>query len=489
VSVAKSSAPRLTLVLPFLALGLAEVAFGQTDLLDSFNGTNGAEPFGTLVQGTNGYLYGTAQVGGANSEGTIFKMTPGGALTTVYNFCALTDCADGQQPLAGLVEATNGYLYGTTSGGSPSCTANCGTIFKISLSGALTTLHTFCTLSSCPDGAFPTGTLVQASNGDLYGTTTYGGAHGSYGTIFKITPSGSFSSVYSFCALAGCADGAVPYAGLIQTRSGVLYGTTYYGGANGAGTAFKITPSGTLTTLHSFCAETGCTDGQYPYGGLVLATNGDFYGTTLVGGLSTCSAGSCGTVFKMTSTGTATTIHKFCSLADCADGEYPYGGLVQASNGYLYGTTGSGGSNQCGTIFKITPSGTLTILSSLTAQGTCDNGGPFTGLTEATTGVFFGTTYSGGTNDYGTVFSMSTGLAPFVETRPTIGTVGEAVTIVGYQLTDTTSVMFNGVAASFTVVSATEISTKVPAGATSGTVQVVTSTHTLPSNVAFTLSP
>jgi uncharacterized repeat protein (TIGR03803 family) len=191
----------------------------------------------------------------------------------------------------------------------------------------------------------------------------------------------------------------------------------------------------------------------------------------------------------MTSTGTATTIHKFCSLADCADGEYPYGGLVQASNGYLYGTTGSGGSNQCGTIFKITPSGTLTILSSLTAQGTCDNGGPFTGLTEATTGVFFGTTYSGGTNDYGTVFSMSTGLAPFVETRPTIGTVGEAVTIVGYQLTDTTSVMFNGVAASFTVVSATEISTKVPAGATSGTVQVVTSTHTLPSNVAFTVSP
>ena len=230
-----------------------------------------------------------------------------------------------------------------------------------------------------------------------------------------------------------------------------------------------MTPAGKLTTLHSFDS----TDGFYPYAGLVLATNGDFYGTTANGG-----AHSYGTVFRITTEGTLTTLHSF----DGTDGSEVNAGPVQATNGNLYGATYGGGAHSDGTVFEITPAGTLTTLLSFDYTDGSEVTG---GLVQATNGTFYGTTYGGGTDGYGTVFSLSVGLGPFVETLPTSGKAGAAVTVLGSNLTGATKVTFNGTAATFKVVSSTEITTTVPTGATTGPVEVVIPGGTLTSNVNF----
>jgi len=453
--------------------------------LASFDGTDGELPDAAPVQATDGNLYGTTWNGGASDLGTVFKTTPAGTLTTLYNFCRQSGCADGANPVAGLVQAANGDFYGTTSYGG---TTNKGTVFRITPSGTLTTLHSFCSLSGCTDGSLPYAGLVQATNGNLYGTTVNGGATG-LGTIFKITPAGTLTTLYSFCAQSNCTDGSYPWAALVQATNGYLYGTTQGGGAHNGGTVFKVTPSGALTTLYSFCRESGCGDGDWPEAGLVQATNGDFYGTTYFGG-----AGGDGTVFKITPTGTPTTLYSFCSQGAhpvCTDGGMPTAGLVQAADGNFYGTTEYGGASACeygcGTIFKITPNGTLTTLHSLCSQTNCTDGEyPFAGLVQATNGDLYGATTAGGANGgYGMVFGLYVGLAPFVGTQPTSGEVGAAVKILGTNLTGATSVTFNGAAAAFTVVSPSLITTTVPTGATTGTVQVITPSGTLSSNVPF----
>jgi uncharacterized repeat protein (TIGR03803 family) len=419
-------------------------------------------------------------------------MTPNGTLTTLYNFCSQPNCADGAVP-GQLVLANNGDLYGTTgNGGTNTCTLEfappgCGTVFKITSVGALTTLYNFCAQPNCADGMFPPGLaggLVQASNGNFYGTTSAGGAN-AVGTVFKITPSGTLTTLYSLCSLANCADGE--YAGgMVQASNGNLYGITYAGGTDGGGTVFKITPSGTLTTLYSFCSLANCTDGQNPEAGLVQTTNGSLYGTTLNGG-----AYGGGTIYKITPSGTFTTLYSFCSLANCADGQNLYSGLVQATDGDLYGTTHGGGAYGSGTIFAITANGTLTTIYSFCSLAFCDDGEfPIAGLVQATNGSLYGATDSGGANIfYGTIFSVSVGLGPFVESLPTVGKVGSAVKILGSNLTGATSVTFNGTAAVFTVHSPTLITTTVPPGATTGKIQVVTPGGTLSSNVPFRMRP
>jgi uncharacterized repeat protein (TIGR03803 family) len=442
---------------------------------------DGSDPFAGLVQATNGDLYGTTLSGGTsgtNSAGTIFKITPGGTLTTLYSFCSQTNCTDGADPYAGLVQASNGDLYGTTYFGG---TNGQGTVFKITQGGTPTTLYSFCSQSGCTDGADPYAGLVQAANGDFYGTTVYGGADG-FGTVFKITPSGTLTTLYRFCSdYPSCTDGADPYAGLVQAANGDFYGTTYGGGANGNyGTVFKITPGGTLTTLYSFCSQSGCTDGDHPEAGLVQAADGDFYGTTSGSGFSIA------TVFKITPTGTLTTLHSFNGTTD---GATPAAGLVQATNGDFYGTASSG-ANGYGTVFKITPSGTLTTLYRFCHQTHCPDGAtPHAGLVQDTNGDFYGTTIEGGSNNDGTVFRLSVGLGPFVKPRPPYGKVEAAVKILGTNLTGAASVSFNGTAAVFTVVSSSEITTTVPAGASSGEVQVVTPSGTLSSNASFRVVP
>jgi uncharacterized repeat protein (TIGR03803 family) len=304
--------------------------------LVSFDGTDGNNAFAGLVQATNGDLYGTTYYGGANGDGTIFKMTTSGTLTTLYSFCSESGCTDGYDAYTGLVQATNGDLYGTTYAGGAD---GGGTVFKITPGGTLTTLYSFCSQSGCPDGEYPLGALVQAANGDFYGTTYEGGADG-YGTVFKITPSGTLTTLYSFCSQGvypDCTDGEYPYAGLVQATNGDFYGTASSGGANGNGTVFKITPSGTLTTLHTFAGYP--TDGPYTTAGLVQATNGDLYGTAEYGGVNCGDIGGCGTVFKITPGGTLTTLYSFCSQGgiDCTDGDTPMGGWSRPPTGISTG--------------------------------------------------------------------------------------------------------------------------------------------------------
>jgi uncharacterized repeat protein (TIGR03803 family) len=467
--------------------------------LHSFDYTDGFAPWAALVQGTDGSLYGTTYFGAntffppcGSGCGTVFKITPSGTLTTLYSFCPSDNCNTGSSPMAALVQVANGDFYGTTApAGDPSG----GTVFKIAPDGTLTVLYTFCSQRSCTDGSGPSGALVQAANRNFYGTTSQGGATSincsfGCGTVFRITPSGTLTTLYTFCQQSGCPDGSAP-TGVVQAINGNFYGTTYEGGANcadsgGCGTVFKITPAGKLTTLYSFCAKTGCADGGFPAAALVRANDGNFYGTTQGGGVNSCGTEGCGTIFKITPAGKLTTLYSFCSQTGCPDGLYPVAALVQATDGNLYGTTAGDDVNGYGTVFKITPSGMLTTLYNFCSQSKCTDGqSPNAGLIQSTNGIFYGTTLYGGTLGYGTVFRLPVGLGPFVETQPTSGEVGTAVKILGTKLTDATSVTFNGTAAVFKVVSKSEIKTTVPSGATTGEVKVKTPKETLKSNVVF----
>jgi uncharacterized repeat protein (TIGR03803 family) len=445
--------------------------------LFSFDVTDGSQPYSSLVQGLDGNLYGTTLYGGPQSHdnGTVYKITPSGVLATLEVFSCIgnSNCPNGEFPYAGLALATDGSLYGTAMAGGAH---NRGAVFKISSSGTFTLVHSFVygRQECCPYGG-----LVQVANGDLYGTNA-GEALG--GTIFKITPRSNYSWVYCFCSGT---DGAAPYAAMVQGTDANLYGTTVNGGANGDGTVFKMTPSGTLTALYRFCSQTNCTDGANPYAGLVQGSDGNFYGTTANLGGGTHS----GTVFKITPGGALTTLHAFCSQTNCTDGANPYADLIQAIDGNFYGTTLGGGTYNRGTVFKITPSGTLTTLHSFCSQTNCTDGAnPYAGLVQATDGSFYGATSSYGAG-VGTVFRFSVGLGPFVESLPTSGNVGAAIKILGTKLTGTTAVSFNGIAATFTVVSGTEIMTTVPSGATTGFVTVTTPSGKLKSNKKFRVTP
>jgi uncharacterized repeat protein (TIGR03803 family) len=452
-------------------------------LLLSFDGADGAHPeYMSLVQGIDGDFYGTTSFGGANYQGEVFRITPTGTVKTIYSFCSQATCNDGVAPVAGLVLATDGSLYGTTPAGG---IGEAGTIFKLSPGGKLTTIHSFCTQNNCTDGVEPQAGLIQATDGNFYGTTG-----GGSGTVFKITPQGALTTLYSFCAQPNCSDGSEPLAGLVQGVDGNLYGTTYKGGNTaacppyGCGTVFKMTPRGLLTTLYSFCSQAKCADGEYPLAGLIQANDGNFYGTTTLGGSSSCYETACGTVFKIAPSGVLTTLNSFAG----SGGFSPSGGLIQATDGNFYGTT-AGSLTGSGMVFEITPSGTLTVLHDFDyAEGEAPEGG----LLQGTNGDFYGATYEGGSNSYfsyGTVFGLSTGLGPFVAFVRPYGKVGQTGGILGQGFTGATSVSLNGIPAAFTVRSDTFITATVPPGATTGYVTVTTPSGTLTSNVPFRVLP
>ncbi len=272
-------------------------------------------------------------------------------------------CADGSTPYSGLIIGADGNLYGTTlSGGSNAADNNCfcgglGTIFKISPAGKLTTLYDFCNFTNsggyCLDGGAPFGAFLQAANGNFYGMTNNGGTgvDNSGGTVFEMTPSGTLTTLYSFCAhQATCPDGAYPYDGLIQGKNGNFYGVTRYGGDSSWGTVFEITTTGKLTTLYRFSTNTL---GVVPYSALVQGKDGNFYGTLSSGGPYSSEGNASGTAFKITPKGVLTMLYGFCSQAGCTDGAYPYAGLVQGANGDLYGVTYAGGANGDGTVFSL----------------------------------------------------------------------------------------------------------------------------------------
>jgi len=382
-----------------IAFGLVACGGGSSSLstaryavLYSFgsNSSDGATPEAGLIQGSDGNLYGTTSNGGANGGGTVFSVSPSsGTETVLYSFAG--DRTDGGDPQAELLQGSDGDLYGTTyTGGAHGD----GTIFKVSpTSGAETVLFSFSGGSS----ELASG-LIQGSDGNLYGTTFFGGSNND-GTIFMFLPSsGAETVLYSFTF--GSSDGANPTAGVIQGSDGNLYGTTPAGGAYGNGTIFKVSPSsGIETVLYSF--EGGSSDGAQPHGGLIQGTDGNLYGVTWEGG----TYGN-GTVFTFSPIGGVETV-LYSFIGGSTDGANPSGRLIQGSDGELYGMTTYGGANDEGTVFELSASGGVeTVLHSF-AGGTSDGKLPAAGLVQGSDGKLYGTTTYGGANNAGTVFVLS----------------------------------------------------------------------------------
>jgi uncharacterized repeat protein (TIGR03803 family) len=300
---------------------------GTLATLISFDRTNnGANPGATLVQGSDDAFYGTTEAGGTNNNGTIFKVTTNGTLTTLVSF----NGTDGSLPHAPLVQGQDGKFYGTTELGG---TNQDGTAFQMLTNGTLTSLVSF---DNDNNGSSPCAGLVQAADGNFYGAAFLGGTN-VHGAMFRLATNGALTTLYSFTG----SDGANPYAGLAQGADGMLYGTTFYGGTNGYGTVFKMTTNGTLIPLVSF----GGTNGAYPQAVLLLASDGNFYGTTKNGGAYTNQSGY-GTVFKLTTNGI------LLASFNGTNGSHPFG-LVQTLDGSFYGTTANGGTNDYGTVFRL----------------------------------------------------------------------------------------------------------------------------------------
>jgi uncharacterized repeat protein (TIGR03803 family) len=391
-----SSLVKLFLMPVMVALAVRSQAQTYTTLAN-FDGNDGTAPlYGSLVQAANGNFYGTTYNGGRNGYGVLFEVSPSGALTTIYDFCSQQNCADGASPWSSPILASDGNLYGTANlGGNPS--GNSGTIFKMSLGGRIKTLYSFCyTPQRCLDGQNPTG-LVQATNGVFYGTTGFGGQFNA-GTLFAINSVGKFKVLYTFCS-NHCADGQNPQSPPIQASNGKLYGTTYNGGSTGSGVVYEITPEGAYRVLYNFCSQIGCIDGGYPFSALVEDAAGNLYGTTVFGGnfgsgtvfkitptnqflilhsfdntvgenpeaalivanngnlygtTGSSSTGIGGNVFEITPDGVYSSLHAFCnSNSSCSAGYLPNGAMLQATDGNLYGTTNAGGTFGDGTVFSL----------------------------------------------------------------------------------------------------------------------------------------
>jgi uncharacterized repeat protein (TIGR03803 family) len=468
---------------------------GQTEMLYQFTGgADGGDSKGKLIQASNGNLYGTTYRGGANNLGTVFQFTKNGILSTLYSF----NNTDGANPQTGLVQGSDGYLYGTTANGGAN---NFGTIFKISTSGTFSQLYSF---SNIEDGANPTADLIQGIDGDFYG--------GSNGAVFKITSSGSFTLL----------NGGYYYPKtLFQTADGSLFGTAYYGGytasssCNACGMIFKMSTNGDLSVLYSF-HQGG--DGANPSAPLILASDGNFYGTANYGGaINTNCPSGCGTLYQMTPSGAFSLLYSF----NKTDGSKP-GQLLQASDGNVYGLTAAGGTNNSGTFFKlsstfalpkpaitsfsplIAPVGSAIELSganfvgstavrfgSVPASFTVNSTGSITALVPvgAVNGQIQVVTPAG-TATSAASFTVNAATSAMISSfSPNNGPVGSSVIVTGSNLSGVTSLQFNGVAANFTINSNSQISATVPANATSGLVRATnTAGITTASTAPFTVT-
>lgn len=363
-------------------------------VLYSFGGgTDGSGPSCSLISDSRGNLYGTTEAGGAYGYGTVFKVSPTGTEKIVYSFMGYPD---GESPYAGLITDANNNLYGTTGGGGE---VQSGTVFEITSNGREKILHSFSSLNQ--DGYAPYSALVMDKQGNLYGTTAFGGTNyggecsgTGCGTVFTLGTSGVEEVIHNF---DGYDDGAYPFAKLIIDGAGNLYGTTAVGGSQDLGVAFQLKTSGAIR-IFDFRANKGGSD---PAAGLVRDAAGNFYGTT------SRSPQNWGTVFKLTKSGKYAVLHTFMSGAD---GATPYGDLLLGDDGNLYGTTSYGGScsqysGGCGTVFAITSDGTEKVLYSF--AGGADGAFPSAGLVQDSAGNLYGTTGSGGTFNFGTVFKIT----------------------------------------------------------------------------------
>lgn len=451
----------------------ASIASAQVLTLYNFDRVHGSGPKNMkLVQGPDASLYGTTAFGGRCQSycGTVFKINPNGAFRTLYKFCTPPACSDGSEPQGGLALGVDRHFYGTDPYGGGFCSGGCGSVYEVTSQGAFTKLYSFGPTQEGANGARPFAGLTLGTDDNFYGVTTEGGKGRwyPYGTIFEITPDGTENVLYSFCYHPmHCERGPLSYSGgLLLAQDENFYGLSQ-------STIFRFSRDHKFATIYDFVSES-------PTGGLIQATDGNFYGTTSDGG----DYGH-GSVYKFTPEGVYTTLYSFCAQGFplCADG-YSGNGLTQGTDGNFYGSN-SGGINGGGTIFQLTPDGVLSTLFSFCNFCDDGNGDRPNALMQATDGDFYGTTFEGGANEYGTVFKLSMGLDPFVEALPGFGKAGRRILIFGTDLADASSVSFNGTPATFTVISATELETSVPLGATGGSIEVMTPTGTLVSNVPF----
>jgi uncharacterized repeat protein (TIGR03803 family) len=387
-----------------------------TTLYTFSGGADGKYPNSTLVQAPNGSFYGVTQFGGLNNDGgTVFSIAPNGVLTTIHSFTGggvnEPVVGRGNHPFGTLILATDGKLYGTTlRGGAGACSnggseLGCGTVFSITPNGSLSTIYAF---AGALDGSAPSGT-IEARDGDLYGSTLAGAGLQNLtpATAYRMTRAGNRTTIHSFPVGRGPALGAR----FIEAVDGNFYGTTALGGQFDKGTVFKLTPTGVYTVLHDFSdSELDVEDGALPFGSLVEGRDGFFYGVTNIGGSRATRAG---TVFRVGASGNYAVLHRFTGGADGAN---PISGMIQGRDGSLYGTTNAGGTGDraqcpagCGTIFRISTGGTLETLHSFGPA----SGGPVpNGLIEGQDGAFYGTTSAGGSFANGTVFKVTVSAGP-----------------------------------------------------------------------------
>ncbi|HEY3662889.1 MAG TPA: choice-of-anchor tandem repeat GloVer-containing protein [Chthoniobacterales bacterium] len=403
-------------------------------VLHDFTRLDGSYPTNGLLLASDGNFYGTTPTGGPGTftgadYGTVFRITQAGVFTNLVNFTS----DNGTNPYAPPIEGSDGDLYGTTAGGGPLGPTRNGTVFKMTKAGVLTTLLEFPydpTTDTFPNGLSPQAALVQGSDGNYYGTTVGGGTPNiqntaGHGTIFEMSPAGAL--LQSVTVHQSNGEPGDPRAPLIQASNGNFYGTSYEGGGDtNAGTIFEFTPEGMLTTLHSFVGGAGNT-GDRPYDGLLQGSDGNFYGTTEYGGTA-----ELGTVFKITPAGDYTVLVNFTG----PNGEQPFASLIQASDGNFYGTASLGGTDSLGTIFQLTPAGVFTTIYNFSkneALGAFPRGA----LVQGSDGNLYGTTMGGGANAFGTVFRLN--IVPQaalfnISTRLNVGT-GDNVLIGGFIVT------------------------------------------------------
>jgi uncharacterized repeat protein (TIGR03803 family) len=417
-------------------------------------------PSGIVAQGRDGNLYSATAYGGASNDGAVFKITPTGTLIVTYDLSSYGGSS-------GLTLGTDGDFYGATiyGGNAPGY----GTVFKITSRGKMTVLYDF---TGQGYDAYPYAPPIQGGDGSFYGTAA-GDFNGNGGIVYKITRSGTKSTLFQF----DHKDGAAPVAPLIEGTDGSFYGTTNAGGNNGdcgsggCGVIFKLTPKGKATVLHNFGAE------YYPVAPLIEGNDGDFYGTAPYGGRS---GNRYGAVFKITPTGKYTVLHTF---QGGGDGIAPFAGVLKATDGNFYGVTAGGGASDGGTIYRVTPKGKYSVI--------CDFDGtngtfPVVALLQRTDGKLYGFAGEGGTFNYGTFYSLDLGLRPFARLVSTSGKAGKVIGVLGQGFTGTTSVSFHGTAArKFRVVSDAYLTATVPKGATTGFVTVTTPGGELQSSEKF----
>jgi uncharacterized repeat protein (TIGR03803 family) len=465
------SMPRFLLLSFFLAPTILVAAFictvpaqAQTysvvsDFFGISNGPMYLKNAGQIPQGRDGNLYGTSHEGGTAGLGTFFSVSPSGTELTPYSF----DGSKGSYPDFGLTLGSDGNFYSVTPLGGSS---NLGVLYKITSAGAITVLHTF---TNTGDGEEPSSPPVQGKDGNYYGITSQ--LPGS--VFYKVTPAGVYTVLHTMVSTDGY-DGA----GLTLGSDGNFYGASYYGGTNNEGTIFKVSTKGVYKVLYNFDG----THGYHSFAPPVQGTDGKFYGITSAGGPT-----NDGVIYRFTSSGAYTVLH---DLTAATDGGTPQGGLMQATDGNFYGAASLGGSLGGGTLFKITPAGAFTVVYDFNGSDDTDGSDPESTLTQNTNGLLYGDTYYSPGNAYGIFYSLNIGAKPFARLASTSGLVASSVGIFGLGFSSKSVVKFDGVTATGVVLQGTSyITAPVPAGALTGSVTVTTGSTTLTSNAIFKVLP